>query len=487
MSSIDATLIQICQRASLTRLHQRVQAVNEQIQPKHYQKTINGQIVEYERKAKAITGSVEATMERLIKDYVKDYHGTLRRVGTEPFTQDGLPGLRTCRSTLAGRRTISEKTAYNHLCKLRELGFITRYKYRGSRHAFEIWIDPALLFQPERTYTQPAVDPPQTTESQPVLLASFFSQTAKFAAYKVTVTHSNRETEKKADGNVHGDAQELEHGDEKHGNTERLQPNPVSEGQTDAVGALCHGDNGAGGAAAAHPCGQVDNPVNPRSAGQRLKARLTRSQLEERAEQGRTPAQRQAILEGYLASFWGYAKQLLYPARVWAEYEEVSSLKAIRQGIYRDFLPPLTEKEWDAYQTELYRRIELAASYYERHPDKWVPAPYAQMRPGTGYFDEANTRGFAGTLTWLEENKRNYHKSYVQQQINLSVRHLQLHKAGKAPKTLQLKSYIEAYRHLTHKIGRFGPDAQARFQTLVSSLGAKKPDLTPGFTKNFKK
>lgn len=485
MNEISPALV-ICQRSSLTRLHQRVQDANSVVAPKRFKKTINGQEIEYERQAKAITGSVEATMERLIKDYVKDYHRILKTTGPSALDA-GMPSLQTCRSTLANRRTISEKTAYNHLRKLREMGLITAYKFRGSRHAFEIWIDPALLFQPERPYPQPVHNAPEALENQPQKIASLLPQTANFTAYKVTVTHSNVETENKADGNVDSDAQKQKHGDKKHGNTERLQPNLPPKWQTSSLGTPCHSDEAPGGAAGAVECGQVDNPVNPRSAGQRAKARLNKTQLEERNEMGRTPAQRQAILEGYLTSFWGYAKTLLYPAKAFADYEEPLIMNAIRAGVYRNFQPQLTEKEWDAYQSELYRRIELAAGYYERHPDKWVPAPFAQIRPGTGYFDEANQRGFSNTLTWLEENKRNYQKNYTTQQINLAVRHLQLHKIDKAPRAIQLKSYIEAYRYYEHKLARFGPDAVKRFQTLVATIGDRKPKLTLGFNKNFKK
>ncbi|MCX6216536.1 hypothetical protein [Spirosoma sp.] len=486
MSTIDPATILICQKSSLTRLHQRVQAVNEAVPPRRFKKLINGQEVEYERKPKAITGSVEATAERLIKDYVKQYHGLLKQVGSAAVGDD-MPPLQTCRLTLANRRTISEKTAYNHLRRLREAGFITRYKFRGSRHAFEIWIDPALLFQAERAYPQPAVKNAQPLVNHLSQTVTFSTPTANFTAYKASVTQGYSETEKKADGNVHSDAPKVEHGDEHHGNTERLQPTRVSEGPNGSLGTVGHSDKGAGGPGAADSCGQVDNPDSPRSAGQRAKARLTKSDLDARRAASRTEAQRQAILEGYLISFWNYAKQLLYSSKVFADYEEPLILNAIRSGVYRNFGPALTEKEWDAYQTELYKRIELAASYYQRHPDKWVPDPYALHRPGTGYFDEANTRGFGGTLAWVEENNRNYRKSYEQQQINLAVRHLQLHRVDKAPRTLQQKTYVEAFRHLQHKIGRFGPQAVERFLTLVSTLGSKKPQLTPGFTRNFKK
>lgn len=238
----------ICQKSSLQRLHEQTQLLNQAVPSKIFTKVVNGEERQYERKPKAITGSVEATMERLIKNYVKYHHRLLRNVGDEAF-EEGMPGMLTCRSEVAGQRTISEKTAYNHLRKLRELGLIKRYKFRGSRHAFEIWIDPVLLFQPERlatAYPQQAVNISNAAENQPRQTAFSLAIPADFTGYKVTVTSMNSETEKEADGNVHSDALQQQHGDENYGNPERQQPNL---GQTLTVGSVGHSDSGTGGGA----------------------------------------------------------------------------------------------------------------------------------------------------------------------------------------------------------------------------------------------
>lgn len=483
MTEIDPQYV-ICQKSSLTRLHQRVQEINAAVEPTRFTKKIGDQLVECERASKAITGSVEATAERLIKDYVSDYHRLLRRLGPQATFEKGMPSLMTSRVTLASRRTISEKTAYNHLRKLRELGFITKYKFRGSKHAFEIWIDPALLFQPERTYPQPVVDSTPAPSFSPAQTSFSGASTANFTAYKVTVNQGDLETEKKEVGNVHGDAQERQHGDKNHGNTERRQPETASKWQTETTTDPFHGNQAPGGAAGAAEGGNVDKS---NSAGSRAKRKLTRAGLEESRASQRSQAQHQAILEGYLLSFWNYARQLLYPARPFQPYEEALILNTIRQSVYKDFGPQLTDKEWDNYQDELYRRLELAESYYAKHPDKYVPAPYAQFKPGTGYFDEQNTRGFAGTEAWFLENRRNYRKNYITQRINLAVRQLQHHQVGKAPKTLQRLSYIEAYRELDKSVGRYGAQAQAHFRNLVATIGNQKPKLVIGFTRNVKK
>ncbi|UHG93352.1 hypothetical protein [Spirosoma oryzicola] len=480
MIEIDYTKV-ICQTSSLRRVHNRTRALNEAMPAKTFTKVINGQEVEYQRKPKAVTGSVEATLERLVKNYIREHHKLLKTVG-QPAFDAGLPPLRLSRPQLAMQRTIAEKTAYNHLATLRKLGFITDYKFRGSKHAFEIWIDPTLLFQPERLvdavtaqpYPQPAVDSSKSSASEPHKIASILAQTANFTAYKASSNQRTKETEiNKADECGQGNDQ-IQQGNENQGNTERPAPNHGQNGrQTEQ---LPFGNQALGG----RP--DVARP----GLGQRLKARMTKADLDAQAEANRTPDQRQAILHGYVRSFWRYAQQKLYAAKTFTENEERLTLNAIWKGVYNCADNDLTEKQWDAYQAALYQRIDIAAGYYSRNPDKWVPAPYAQLRPGTGYFDQENQRGFIQTDTWYQANKAQQIKLRVTQAINLAIRHLQLHRVGKAPKAIQQKNYIEAYRHLEAKVQKLGPDAHTRFLQIAATLDQQKPHLTPGFTKNFK-
>lgn len=504
MTEIDYSRI-ICQFSALKRVQVRANTLNDAMPAKTFKKVVNGEERTYQRKPKAVTAGVKDTMAQLIKNYKREHHRLLDKVGPPAFEQ-GMPPLRVCRHSLSDQRTVSEKTVYNHVSKLKALGFITNYKFRGSRHAFEVWIDPALLFQPERVVEatapsvapdvaqsspQPPVDALNEGKNQPRKFASLLPQTANFTAYKVTVTSENKETDTKNDRIEHSDAPGKEHGNKNHSNPEQQQPNLAQRRPTTAVSSEGHSDLGAGGAGRGPECRYVDNaggqPTNPNSAGQRAKRRLTKGAMDAQRAAGRTPEQHRAILEGYLASFWRYAKQTLYPGRAFAEWEEPVVLATIRRGVYKNFEPVLTEREWDQYQSELYKQVDLAANYYQRHPTKWIPAPYAQHREGAGYFDRENSRGFIITRTWLRENQRLYRETYVSQRISLAVRHLQLHRAGKAPKTIQNKPYIEAYRLIEARIAKYGEVAQDRFNALVSTIGEQKPKLTPGFAKIFKK
>ncbi|GEM_PF-6609473 len=474
--------LSICQKSSLLRTHQRVQALNDAAPTQIVVQVVNGEERNVERKPKLLPGSVEATMERLIKNYVRMHHGLLKSIGAPAFEQ-GMPALRTCRTELAGQRSISPKTAYNHVRKLRDLGFITNYNYRGSKNAFEIWIDPALLFQPERLKTpqMPLVAGSPLAASEPIPSALVANQSANFTAYKAIVTQGNLETEKIERTECgQGNAQRPEQGTNQ-GNTE--QPAPKSG---DPQVTMWQGERQTPVEKPSAGAGESEKRTIP-GAGSRLKARLSKSALDAQAEAERTPQQQEAIQHGYVRSLWRYAQDKLYAGRSFTENENRLALRAIWAGVYNCFDSSLTEKEWDTYQHELYHRVDLAAGYYARHPTKWIPAPFAQFKPGAGYFDWANERGFRQTEAWLAENRRKLAKSRAAQAVTLAIRHLRLHRLEKAPKALQHKTYIDAYRTLEAKMQKLGPAALDRFRQLAATLDQQKPELTPGFTKNFRK
>jgi hypothetical protein len=484
----------ICQTSSLRRVHERAKALNDAVPITYSIATVNGQEVERPRKYKAITGNVEATAERLVKNYIKEWHKLLKNVGA-PALEDGLPPLRLTRPQLSSQRSIGERTVFNHLKKLQELGFLTHKRFRGSKHAFEVWIDPTLLFQAERinsdlfsgaSYPQISANnsfsAPTATATPPLQNPSFLAPTANFAAYKASNNSSFEETEKKEGGECGQGYAQSKHGDKNHGNTEQPAQKPPSttpEWQTSVVETV--GKQEAGGGAPASP-----GHASP-GLGQRLKARLTKTDLERINQASRTQEQRRAILLGYVESFWSYAQKVLYPAKRFSDGENKLALNAIWQGVYNCGNQQMDEKEWDNYQRDLYERIQLASNYYARNQDKWIPAPYAEYKTGSGYFDAANARGFSRTEEWLAENRKKKIKDRVNQVVGLAIKHLHQYRTGRAPKALQKLTYIEAYRKLEAKMQTFSPLAHQRFLQLASTIPEHKKMLTTGFTKNFLK
>lgn len=453
----------IDQTAALRRLHQNVEKLNDAMPVKTFvrtQKSGTTKTIIY--RPKRVNGNVKATGEHLIKAYVKEFYKTIANLGDAAFT-DGLPSLATNGTQIAAWRSFSDRTSRNHMATLRAAGIVSDYKFHGSEADFEVWISPEILFDcPQLT-----VEKSKNSDIANVV----FSTIDKNFPHRVTVTHSNKEIEIDNVSNQHSDIQKTEnqivmHGN-NHGDTEQPEPKPAPLAGNVTV---CHSDKGAGGAAAA----------DAQSAPKERRSRAGRYE--------RTEAQKQAIFEGFLQSFWLYAKQMLYTSRSFQPYQEELALQTIRRSVYRFFEPELTEKEWDDYQKTLYQRIEMVARYYAKHPDKYIPEPFAYGKEGAGYFDWENERGFRATEKWQRDNQQLYRIHYVRQVVSRAIRALQKHRCGTAPVKLQKLTYLEAYRTIERSLERFGETALERFRNLAITVGQDKPVVFQrGFTKIIKR
>lgn len=467
----------IYQYGALQRWHQMVEKLNESQPVKTTTRRMpDGREITIIRKPKAVNSNEKATGERIIKDYIRDFMKAVQHLGDAAFS-DGLPGLLTNSVEIGARRSCTDRTARTHVRKLQKIGLISQYKFRGSRHDFELWINPEILW----TTPQTAVD--DASESAPQTAS--IGQILKNFPHKVTVNHSNNETETIECSHVeHGDGLSAEalgkHGDDNHGNSERQQPKSAEnepERHSTPQGYIVS----EGGAAGAAENGAYTARVRDKMAGKNP------TKAPNPANFQRTDEQKRAILEGYLSSFWTYAKKVLYPSRSFQAYEEKAALDSIRRGVYLNFEVDITEKQWDQVQDAFYQRLNLVAKYYQRHTDKYIPEPFALYREGTGYFDAENLRGFRATESWLADNRLKYKRAYIQQRISAAIRQLHLHRAGRANKRLQAKSYLDAFKFLNESMSRYGQDAQARFQELASTIGQAKTQHVPGFNRNFRK
>lgn len=464
----------VSQGNMLLRWHLQVQQLNAAVPVQYYTTTRRGQQVQIPYQPKAVTANVKATGERLIKDYIAFCEGLFTKVGVNAFLDSEgnrqLPSLFTTSVDIGSRRSLSDRQAREHVRKLQKVGLVSFYKWHGSRAKYEIKIDENVLFGPHQAsfwellgITQKSVDNPVSQTAVPQFSPA---QTELSSAYQVTVTYSIPETETYKCGNQHGDEKKRcffsKHGD-KHGDPERPQQGQLTERQASAPQAGRHGEGAPGGARA------VDKSVgNVPGAGARLKAKLTGT----KKPQPDLTAQRRAIMiDSCVRSFWAYARQKLYTSRRWADAEERFILNSIYKGVYGCFGALWTDREWDNYQKTLYRRIDMVAAYYQRRTDKWIPEPYARYQAGTGYFDAENRRGFANTLTWLQENQRHYRQSYVAQQVTRAIKYLQQHPLGRAPKRLQQKSYIEAFLYLEARMKAYGEGPLRRFYELTVATG----------------
>lgn len=273
-----------------------------------------------------------------------------------------LPPLYTSGRELAQKLRLTERTIRRHMQELKACGFITRYQFRGREHAYCVWINPTYVWETP----QPVLTDSELASSGPALQ------------------------------NLHGTNCPLK---------EVLEPlEPLKSAITEveklvtARGACETGTPLTG--TAGPPSGCAPAPQVPKSGA----GAARREQFYHKAQ---TQAQTalQAEKKRYCLAFWTYAKLLIYKGKSFNPEAERLALRAIWRNVFHDF--PTTQTAQKDWFKALERRIELAAAWLQRNPNRWPELPYAEFIEGRGYFEAGNHRGFAGTAQWLAEEQRN--------------------------------------------------------------------------------
>ena len=89
--------------------------------------------------------------------------------------------------------------------------------------------------------------------------------------------------------------------------------------------------------------------------------------------------------------------------------------------------------------------------------------PYAEHVAGAGYFDEANQRGFIGTMAWYTTHLAHRQQRALADGLKRARRELRQHAQGTAPKRVQAKTTLELYRYHEQRLQKLGPQALDRF------------------------
>ena len=453
-----------CRRRWVSRTH----AVNAAQQPVLVSRQLaDGRQQQFFRRPKAINSGAFETAMLLITLNASNFHTLQRELGTE---QALAAGLLTNSEALGELRNCSARSVRNHLKTLQEIGFITRKKFRGSRANYELWIDEKILWETPESYPHGAVDNAETATETPSFSAPEPTQPTRIGTFfphnNVTVLLSLPDTEKEQSGNVDNDTARLD-GDTDQQHT----PGPAGPaGQPDR--------DEAGGAAAA------TRPAQRPGSGSRLRDKLLKTTTRPAQPAPKSPDEpllwaglepemrrRKEII--YTQSFWAYARQKLYPAERFSPDQTRLILNEIRHGVYRNYQLPFSSEEFEAYNQELFTRIDLVAAYLAKHPEKYLPAPYSVHRPGAGYFCQANANGFRRTDAWLASNLQKNTRRTVQAAVSRAIGQLRLHPQGKARPKYQSLCYLDAFRLLKREMAARGHYAETRFLELVQA------ELTP--------
>ncbi len=420
--------------------HRFVQQKNEEQPVVERKRTLpDGREQLFHTQTKLIPGNVEATGSRIILDYIRAYEHSFRH-GFTPDHEEDLPSLFTNNSKLADKRTVSDRTIRNHISRLRQVGLISGYTFHGTYHDFELWISPEILFAEENQCNRSQLEAQKSAE----IAAPAPPQCTNFPLNVAFETTGNIEKEissvdKKGVASQQGampggDGETSNTCDTFTGDTGLQQGRtPVEETPHEPLAAQKQ-DTEAGGAATARKPG-----VNP-------------------------------VFKSYVEIFWQYAYRMLYPGYEFEEEQHKMAKNAIWYGVYGGFKADLTEDEWELYHDQALQRIDLAATYYRNHQDKYPPMPYAEFVHGSGYFDWQNSLGFRSTENWLVKQQVWKHQQRVEDALRRARTDFRLHKKGKAKKRIQEKTQMQLFRFHEERIKRLGTDALNKYYKLHTNL-----------------
>ncbi|MBO0360661.1 hypothetical protein J0X19_22060 [Hymenobacter sp. BT186] len=359
-----------------------------------------------------------------------------------------MPSILVNAKELNEKRTLTERTMRTHLKQLEKVGLITRKKGHGSNASFELWINPAFVWET----AQNAVEIHTTVDSLTQPAARPLSPNGnKFPHTEVLETDVLLKKEPIGDVDKY-------HADGFSGNPSQETEGDNPEGAD------------AGQASKRAPGGRGAAPAAPDTS----------------PAQDAATAARTAYNAAFVEQTWQYAKALIYTNQRFSPEQERLAKRAIWTGVYGGF--PADFGEWETFHAGVLRRIELVQEHFVgkqlRGEKAWAPLPWAEMIPGRGYFDWENVKGFRGTYDWL----RNDLKAKDQERINVAIGkaygELKLRRLldrGEAPKFVGRRKKVPAYIENTTLLALFrqhekniqrlgGKDAVRKFLLKVNAL-----------------
>jgi hypothetical protein len=427
-------------RSAYGRFAQFLKRLRSQLPLQVRQRTVKGQKEHYLVRPKAISDGAQATA-RVLLVWAIDAIEQLRRVPLllEPATDARAtpPPVATNNERLAAFRQVSARAIRDHLRELQKIGFIARKVFRGTKANFEVYLAAEFVWN-----TAPAA---QKGPKQAKIAALATPGPATKVPLSVSLEKQDKE--------------EIE-----IGLVEKLGTPSAPSG----AGALT-GNTGPQAGAKPAPT----SPAAPRQATKEPAGGAAAAQLQ---------AERLALV----VQAWHYAWKRIYPSRNFDEAEQHKALQAMWYGVYRGFGPQLTAGEWQRYHEQVLQRLDLAAAYFERYPNKFAPSPFAEFVVGTGYFDAENQRGFVGTEAWLARQEANNRQRNITRALLLARRALKAHRLGIAPKRTQALTTIQLFRYHEAKLQAYGPDALQRYYAQVARPNVPTPTriaFTPSPTK----
>ena len=441
----------------------------------------DGSEQQYERQQKKISDGAQQTGHALIMYYAAHYRTSTLELNAadvpEGLRSDGIPSLKTNGELLAKfRENICSRTSRTHIKQLMELGLITKKVFHGSKSRYELFFNTDILFgkdavigTPPPTFATPNTTNPGLAFDAQKSVSSSENRT-KFPHRQSLETNGNKTT---TIMNVENST-EWKHLNEN--STEWIQNNgntPVANPEQRGV------EHGNGGLAAGPQ--KIYSAWSKYSTNVDNIAKNVDNYVDNSKKVGMAGfdfERQHRVIQNSILIFWKYANQQLYTERKFSENEFLRSVDLILDSIYRPFLKTKpNEKEFNEFQKELLASIDVAAKYFQNHPDKYPGQPYTTSDSYLGYFDVKNLRGFRVAVNWRFQNKAKQHDEYGKRVVNVAMLHLNRFATNdieKLPKHLRSKSFREVYDHYKNKMMQFNSETQLLFVKRFNALTFKK-------------
>lgn len=348
----------------------------------------DGRVVKVHRQKGTIKQAVKTTFYIVLGQYVTSYNRTAATMPAGMYTLGDPPSLLTNCVRLSKPCDNSDRTVRNHLRKLKELGVIAT-KFHGSKHDFELWINPEILF------------------GEAVLTAAENSENTPQIAFKginpKNFPHTDTQIQifEKEKGSKD---MLIDHGENDQGQRGRTDQGAVAQTPPlEAAGREAQREMKPGGRRAS---------IAAHNAQQRQeKAQAMLGRLQAPVPRGLDARYIEMLLE-----FWLYAWKVLYQKRDFSKEAQGEAIGAIAAGVYNDFRDERTPRQWAEFQMYQLTKLDKAAKYFDTHPDAYPPDPYSVYVKGKGYFDPENLRGFIGIDAWMKKDSLKSEKSKLDYQ-----------------------------------------------------------------------
>ena len=310
----------------------------------------------------------------------------------------GVPPIEVNGRELSEKRGLTDRALRNHLVQLKQVGIIVKRKFRGTRASFHVWMNPELVWEtPHKS-----------------------SETAKECAHTRAISTANG---KKVPDTEVPEAL-LETPEREITNEDKLITNPTVKVGTGNPSLETEARNGRSwrrkkkGAEVGSIMGSLKS--EPMGGVVQDEVLLKKKEL--------------------VVEFWEHAKSLIYPGQKWTPEQERMAKNAIWTGVFNNFYSR-GDFDWHSNQLALLHRLQLVRNHLQIHPERYIPLPYGQHKPGAGYFDAANKNGFAGTAAWLKKVNKRKQSQIVDRALRIAINEVDQHKIITRTPDIKLKTH----------------------------------------------